>query len=96
MDMPKFSLRDLFWSMSLLGTGSGIYAYGLLHGAGADWFRPVLLGFVSPLIGAGIGALFQRKAAGLALGIAAMVVLIVVFGVFFGPYSNDFIRAATP
>jgi hypothetical protein len=83
--MPKFSIRDLLWSVTFMGPAAGIYAYGLLHGADSGWVRPELLGFVSPLIGVGTGALYQRKFIGFALGLAAMVALIGVFGIVLRP-----------
>jgi hypothetical protein len=72
--MPKFSLGDLLWSLSLLAAGFGLMAIGI-RGIGSPQALGVYLSL--PCMGAAIGVLFQNRTTGIIWGCSVTVLLFV-------------------
>jgi hypothetical protein len=83
----KFSLKDLFWSVTLISLGIGIGV------TGARWTSvPATLFFwfgAWALLGAGIGRLFHRTVIGLLIGLAFQFVLLYALILIAGIWFDD-------
>ena len=82
MDLPRFTLRDMFVATTLIAVAIGTAAitirYTIRHqddASDAIWAMPVLLG-CGATTGAGVFTPFHRKRLGAFLGAAMMVVLV--------------------
>jgi hypothetical protein len=71
----QFSIRDLFWAISLIAT-----ALGVLSLAYSVEPESIFLALwpASPLLGAGLGAPFRRKRIGAYVGLAFMGTLFAI------------------
>jgi hypothetical protein len=69
----RFTLRELFESITLISVGFGFFALALFS---ESW--PLLLFFSPPFIGAGLGVLHQRSWQGLLWGLLILTAMIVL------------------
>ena len=76
--MPRFSLRDVFWCVTLLTLGVAGFGWVLRDKDSSE--MTILLVFAPSLgaFGAGVGALFQRKLRGaiIAWGLGILVFVV--------------------
>jgi hypothetical protein len=70
VELPQFTLRDMFVGTTLIGVGAGIFME-----SGFGGFREMAPVVSGAFIGAGIFALFHRKRLGAAVGAVAVPIL---------------------
>jgi hypothetical protein len=80
MKLPRFTLRDMFVTTTLIAVGVGAATFTFRYGdpdKDAVWVVPVLL-TAAAAIGAGIFAPFHRKELGAKIGMFAAIATFVV------------------
>jgi hypothetical protein len=77
MNLPRFTLREMFLATTLIGVGIGVATFTIRYantGKGGDWPLFILLA-CSAVIGAGIFTPFHQKWAGAAVGIFVAIAI---------------------
>ena len=95
--MPRFGLKDLFISITLIALGSAVFVIPLHFRA---WTKDnplasliLIATLPGALLGAGIGRLFQRAWLGIRVGLVVWLLVGFAFALLF-PETNDFLFPA--